>query len=77
MEAGRSHTRQIRTEEPIMRVQHTYRVIFTSPLGTHSLKVRASSEERAEQAGLDHLRKIYRERGQSGLPFLLKKIEFA
>lgn len=58
-----------------MRVQHTYRVIFTSPLGTHTLKVRASSEDRAEQAGLDHLRIKARERGQSGLPFTFKSIK--
>jgi hypothetical protein len=57
--------------------QYDYRVIFTSPLGTHTLKIRASSEDRAEQAGLDHLRKIYRERGQSGLPFMLKSIKYA
>lgn len=58
-----------------MRVQRTYRLVFTSPLGTHTLKVRASSEDRAEQAAHDHLVIKARERGQSGVPFLLKSIE--
>lgn len=58
-----------------MRRQYDYRVIFTSPLGTYSLRVRASSEERAEQAGHDHLVIMARKRGQSGVPFLFKSIK--
>jgi hypothetical protein len=55
--------------------QYDYRVIFTSPLGTHQLRVRASSAERAEDGALLALRKKYREQGQSGLPFRLHSIK--
>jgi hypothetical protein len=58
-----------------MRRQYDYRVIFTSPLGTHTLRVRASSEERAEQAGIDHLRIMARKQGQSGIAFSFKSIK--
>jgi hypothetical protein len=45
------------TGEPIMLRQFTYRVKIDSPLGTHTLIVRASDTDLAGAAALAHLEK--------------------